>query len=210
MSAKLISVNVGRPRAFEANGKTHQSAIWKTPVVGRVRVHGVNVEGDDQADREVHGGPDKAVYAYAVEDLRYWEHELGRSLEPGTLGENLTTEGLDVTQALIGERWQVGTTELEVSQPRGPCWKLAHRVGDPAIVKTFTASLRPGAYLRILRGGELGASDPVRIVHRPAHGVTIREASRIYSQDRRSAERLLAVPELSRAWREWALQAARD
>ena len=109
MGGKLATVNVARPRVFVYKGRDIESAIWKTPVEGRVAARGVNIEGDDQADRTVHGGPDKAVYAYALEDIRLWESELGRPLGPGAFGENLTTEGVDVTGAVIGERWEVGT-----------------------------------------------------------------------------------------------------
>ena len=92
-SGKILSVNVGRPRKFVYNGRSAKSAIWKVPVVGRIAARGVNLEGDDQADRKAHGGADKAVYAYAVEDLRWWEEKLGRSLPYGQFGENLTTGG---------------------------------------------------------------------------------------------------------------------
>lgn len=202
----LVSVNVGRPRTFEYRGRTVASAIWKAPVGGRVAVRGVNIDGDDQADRKVHGGPDKAIYAYAWEDIRYWESELGHTLAPGVFGENLTTKDVDVTSAVIGERWEVGTAELEVSEPRGPCWKLAHKMGDPAFVKRFTEAGRPGAYLRIVREGALASGDPIRVIHRPGHGMTIGEVFRIYSSDRKHAARLLDIRELSHSWRSWAEQ----
>src|SRR6266436_9554257 len=110
---KILSVNVGTVREFEYNGRPARSAIWKSPVVGRVAARGVNLAGDDQADRKAHGGPDKAVYAYAVEDARWWEQEIGRALASGEFGENLTTEGMELNLALVGERWQIGTTVLE-------------------------------------------------------------------------------------------------
>src|SRR5215475_13965081 len=109
----VLSVNVGTAREFEYNGRPAKSAIWKSPAVGRIAARGVNLAGDDQADREAHGGPDKAVYAYAVEDVRWWEQEVGRPLENGEFGENLTTEGIEVNNALGGERWEIGTTLLE-------------------------------------------------------------------------------------------------
>ena len=149
------------------------SAIGKSPVDGRVRVAGVNVEGDDQADRRVHGGPDKAVYAYAAEDGAWWATELGREIAPGAFGENLTVEGVDVSGAIIGERWRIGTVELEVCQPRLPCFKLGLRFGDPRMLRRFTLAERPGAYLRIRGEGELGAGDAIEITDRPAHGVSI-------------------------------------
>src|SRR5215212_1063879 len=123
----LRSVQVGQPREFEFNGHPARSAIWKATVLGPVAVRGVNLEGDDQADREAHGGPNKAVYAYAAEDYEWWAMQLGRPLETGEFGENLTTVGLDVSGALVGERWSLGTTVLEVSEPRVPCWRLGVR-----------------------------------------------------------------------------------
>ena len=120
-NGRVLSINVGRPREFVYNGRPAKSAIWKLPVVGRIAARGVNLEGDDQADRKAHGGPDKAVYAYAAEDSRWWEEKLGRSLPYGQFGENLTTEGIEVNDALIGERWEIGSTVLEVSEPRIPC-----------------------------------------------------------------------------------------
>jgi MOSC domain-containing protein YiiM len=150
------------------------TAIWKQPVEGRVRVRGVNLDGDEQADLSVHGGPDKAVYAYAIEETRLWEEELGRELGVGAFGENLTTTGVDVSGALIGERWRVGTTLLEVVQPRFPCFKLGVRMDDPGFVRRFAQGSRPGAYLRIIEEGELGTGDEVSIVERPDHGVSSR------------------------------------
>ena len=123
----------------------------------------MNLAGDDQADREAHGGPDKAVYAYAVEDARWWESKVGRPFAHAEFGENLTTEGIDVNDALVGERWAVGTTVLEVSEPRVPCWRLGVRMNDPGFVRRFTEALRPGAYLRIVVEGDVGAGDEIRV-----------------------------------------------
>lgn len=172
--ARLVSVNVGRPQPVGLRrGRPVKSAIGKAPVDGRVRVCGVNVEGDDQADRSVHGGPDKAIYAYAGEDTAWWEAQLGRALGAGAFGENLTVEGVDVSGAVIGERWGLGTVELEVCQPRFPCFKLGLRFDDPKMLKRFTQAQRPGAYLRIVREGDIGAGDAIEVVDRPAHGITI-------------------------------------
>src|SRR3954454_11348331 len=174
--ARILSVNVGRPRQRASRrGRALMSAIAKTPVEGRVRVEGVNVAGDDQADRRVHGGPDKAVYAYAGEDAAWWAAQLGRELATGMFGENLTTDGVDVSGAVVGERWRIGTVELEVCQPRLPCAKLGLRFGDPLMVRRFGEAARPGAYLRIAREGELGAGDGVDVIHRPEHGITVRD-----------------------------------
>lgn len=202
-SSKVISVNVSRPRAFEHHGKSATSSIWKSPVENRVAVRGVNVEGDDQADRGVHGGPDKAVYSYALEDVRFWESEHSRSLELAALGENVTTEGLDVTNAVIGARWEIGSAEFEVSEPRVPCWKLAYRMEDPTFVRRFTKAGRPGAYLRIVREGEIAAGDEIRVLSTPAHGLSVGDVFRIYSRDRGDVKKLLDIPQLSESWRSW-------
>ncbi len=201
---RLLSVNVGLPRDFEYNGRPARSAIWKSPVAGRIAARGVNLAGDDQADRRAHGGPDKAVYAYAVEDLRWWEREIGRSLQYGELGENLTTEGIDVNGALVGERWAIGSTVLEVSEPRVPCWRLGVRMHDKLFPRRFTEALRPGAYLRILVEGDLGAGDEIQVIERPDHDLTIRDVLRIYAFDRHEAGRLLTISRMSESWRWWA------
>jgi MOSC domain-containing protein YiiM len=200
----ILSVNVGRPRRFDFHGRPATSAIWKRPVQGRVAVRGVNLDGDEQADRGAHGGPDKAVYAYASEDLRWWERQLGHPLEPGVFGENLTIAGIDVNGAIVGESWQVGTAVLEASEPRLPCWRLGVRMGDESFPRRFVEANRPGSYLRIIREGDLGVGDDVRVVERPEHGVSIGDVFRIYTRDRHQAERLLSVPALSGAWRDWA------
>jgi MOSC domain-containing protein YiiM len=202
------SVNVGTPREVSWRGRMVRTAIWKAPVAGRVRVRGVNVDGDDQADREVHGGVDKALYAYAAEDLDWWSGQLGRELGPGSFGENLTVRGLDVSGTLVGERWRAGSTLLEVSQPRTPCFKLGIRMGSQRFPRRFAAAGRPGAYLRILEEGELAAGDPVEVVHRPGHGLTVAEVARIYHADHAGAARLLEVPELADDWRQWAARFA--
>lgn len=201
---RVLSVNVGRSREFVFNSRPAKSAIWKSPVVGRVAARGVNLAGDEQADRKAHGGPDKAVYAYAAEDARWWEREIGRPISYGGLGENLTTEGIEVNGALVGERWEIGTVLLEVSEPRIPCWRLGVRMEDPGFVRRFTEAQRPGAYLRIVSEGDLGAGDSVRIVSKPDHDLTVRDLFRIYTRDRHEVGRLLAVPAVSQSWRNWA------
>ncbi|TMA97405.1 MAG: MOSC domain-containing protein [Deltaproteobacteria bacterium] len=202
--ARVLSVNVGRVREFDYNGRPAKSAIWKSPVAGRIAARGVNLEGDDQADRKAHGGLDKSVYAYAIEDLRWWEEKLGRSLQYGEFGENLTTEGIAVNDALVGERWAIGTAVFEVSEPRIPCWRLGVRMNDQGFVRRFTEALRPGTYLRIIVEGAVGAGDEIRIIERPAHDLTIRDIFRIYTRDREEVGRLLAIPRISESWREWA------
>jgi MOSC domain-containing protein YiiM len=202
--AKVLSVNVGAQRDVEWFGRVVRTAIWKEPVSGRVAVRGVNLDGDDQADRRVHGGPDKAVYAYATEDYAWWA-EQGDDVGPGTFGENLTTEGLDLGAAVVGERWRLGTVELEVAQPREPCAKLGMRMGAAAFRDRFAEAGRPGAYLRIVTEGDVGAGDAVEVVHRPDHGLTVLDIVRTGADPTPEClEALLAVPAVPQSWRDWA------
>ncbi len=203
MQGEVASVNVSGIQTIEHRGNAVRTGIFKSPVVGRVAVAGVNLRGDDQADREVHGGPDRAAYAYAEEDYRWWHVELGRKLEPGKFGENLTLRGIDVSRALVGEVWRVGTTLFAVTSPRVPCYKLGIAMGDAAFIKVFARALRPGAYLSVVEEGDVGAGDPVEIVARPEHEMTMEDMARIYLFERHRAKELL-VPELPMEWREWA------
>jgi MOSC domain-containing protein YiiM len=155
-------VNVGLPRTVEWRGRAVTTAIWKEPVDGRVALRRVNLVGDDQADRRVHGGIDKAVYAYASEDYEWWAPRTG-PLAPGTFGENLTTVGIDVTGSRIGDRWHIGPAVLEVAQPRSPCFKLGIRMGDDAFPVRFAAARRPGAYLRVIVEGDVAAGDAIAV-----------------------------------------------
>src|SRR5262245_45773780 len=202
--SRVLSVNVGRVREFEYNGRPAKSAIWKSPVAGRTAARGVNLEGEDQADRKAHGGPDKSVYAYAIEDMRWWEEKLGRSLQYGQFGENLTTEGVAVNDALVGERWAIGTGVFEISEPRIPCWRLGVRMNDPKFIVRFTQAQRPGAYIRIVQEGDVGAGDAIEVVSKPDHDLSVRDVFRIYTKDRGEVGRLLEVPQMSDAWKRWA------
>ena len=202
-SGTVESLNVGQPREVEVNGHSVLTAIWKDPVDGRLAVRGVNLVGDDQADRTVHGGPDKAIYAYAAEDSEWWEAELGRPLEPAPFGENLTVRGLPVSEAVIGERWAVGSALLEVAQPRLPCFKLGLRMGNRLFPRRFAAAGRPGAYLRVIDEGDIGAGDRIDVVHRPEHGVTSALVSRALLRDRDLLGDALRAPELPGELREW-------
>jgi MOSC domain-containing protein YiiM len=193
-------VNVGAVRRIEWRGAEVTTAIWKTPVEGRIAVRGVNFAGDDQADRTVHGGPHKAVYAYAAEDYAFWRDEEGLETSPGLFGENLTVEGLDLSSAIVGERWTVGSTTLEVAQPRLPCYKLGIRVGDQHFLKRFLRARRFGAYLRVVREGDVGAGDAVDVIERPGHGVTLWSMIEAL-RDRQKAAALLQVSPLPAFWR---------
>ncbi|MGH3768399.1 MAG: MOSC domain-containing protein [Pseudonocardiaceae bacterium] len=201
---RVVSVNVGAPRLVRWRDRDVLTSIFKDPVPGRVAVRGVNLAGDDQADRSVHGGPDKAVYAYAREDLDWWSDGLGASLPPGVFGENLTVTGVAVTNAVIGERWRVNDVLLEVCAPRIPCYKLGIRLGEDGFPRLFAAAGRPGAYLRILSGGTVAAGDSLTVEHRPTHGVTVQTVAEVYHRDRSRLAELLAAPELADGWQDWA------
>ncbi|MFL5615189.1 MAG: MOSC domain-containing protein [Gemmatimonadaceae bacterium] len=201
MSPRVISLNVGAPRRVEWRGEVVVTGIYKSPVTGRVALRGVNFDGDDQADRSVHGGPDKAVYAYAREDYDYWRHVEGVDTAPGLFGENLTLEGIDLSATVVGERWSVGSTILEVAQPRLPCYKLAMRLDDPRFVKRFLVAKRAGAYLRIIRKGDVGSGDEVHVVSTPQHGVTLRSMIEAL-RDPVKAKALSSVPNLPEFWQQ--------
>lgn len=201
---KLHSVNIGRPRPNPWKGLA-ATGIDKRPVDGPVAVTApgpkgdgaVGLAGDMAYDVEHHGGYDQAVYAYAREDLDGWEADLGRALPDGVFGENLTTLGLDVNSALIGERWRVGgSVLLEVSCPRVPCRTFQGWLRREGWVKQFTLAARPGAYLRVIEPGEVRAGDPVEIRHRPEHDVTVALVFRALTREPALLPRLLAADAL--------------
>lgn len=200
---RLRSVNVAEPREIRHRGRTVRTGIFKHPANGRVQIGADGLAGDAVVDRKYHGGVDKAVYAYSVEDYAWWAAELGRELGPGCFGENMTTEGLDLVGAVVGERWRIGDVLLEVSEPRTPCYKLAIKMGgDMRFVKRFARALRLGAYLRVIEVGAIGAGDEVEIVDRPRHGVTVGMLGRIVlGGERELADAALAAPALSDGWR---------
>jgi MOSC domain-containing protein YiiM len=205
VTARVCSVNVGRPRSVATGKRTVRTAIWKAPVDGPVRVRATNIDGDEQADLSVHGGADKAVYAYALEETRAWELELGRALGAGAFGENLTTAGVDVSGALLGERWHIGTAVLEVVQPRLPCFKLGLRMGEARFVKRFARASRPGAYLRVIQEGDLAAGDEITLERDtlPEHGVTVRMVADAMLLDRDLIPEVLRAPNLLPWLRDW-------
>jgi MOSC domain-containing protein YiiM len=202
--SRIVSVNVGEPRTVEFRDHTVSTGIDKVPVGGSVRVEGVNLVGDDQADRRVHGGVHKAVYAYASEDYEWWSGQLGRALPPGMFGENLTIEGIDVGAAVVGQHWRIGDVVLEVSEPRMPCYKLGIRMEDPGFPAVFSAADRPGTYLRIVEEGSLASGDRIEIGSPPEHGLTVADIARIHERDHHEAGRLLEVAQLSDSWKRWA------
>jgi MOSC domain-containing protein YiiM len=203
MTARLVAVNVVHALIPDVLGPLARTAIDKRPVTGRVAVSapgdaGVGLDGDQIYDRKDHGGPDQAIYAYAAEDQAWWAGELGREIAAGGFGENLTTEGLDVTGAVIGERWRIGDDGvlLEVTAPRIPCRTFQGFMGEPQWVKRFTAQGAPGAYLRVLSPGTLGAGDRIDVLDRPAHAVTIGDVFLIRRAPAEGLLRMLEMPGL--------------
>jgi len=202
---RVVSVNVGTRRTVEWHGRLVETGIWKSPVEGRIAVRGVHVDGDEQADLRVHGGVDKAVYSYATEDYEWWATKLGRALEPGTFGENVTVAGFDPGDAVIGTQWRIGTAVFQVTQPRQPCFKLGIRMGDADFVDEFEVAARFGAYLRIIEEGEIGAGDRVEATGLDREGITIRELGMAgRATDRTFLERILSDPAVTEGWQEWA------
>lgn len=201
---EVTSVNIGQVREVTWRGRRIRTGIWKSPIdAPSVMARGVNLDGDDQADRRVHGGPDKAVYAYAEEDYRFWQQAEGFVVTPGLFGENLTVRGLELRDAVVGERWRVGTAVLEVAQPRLPCYKLGIRMGDDDFPRRFVEAGRMGAYLRIVTEGVVAPGDRIEVIARPGHGVTLRGMLEAVG-DRERLRGLLRAPELPGYWRRLA------
>lgn len=200
---RLVAVNVGHTQPVPW-GSLKASAIDKRPFAGDVEVTPLGLAGDEQTDRKHHGGVDQALYAFAAEDLDRWSAVVGRVLPPGCFGENLTTRGLDVNGAIIGEQWAVGSTVLEVSAPRIPCSVFAGFIGEQNWIKRFIDDQNPGPYLRVLTPGTVRAGDAVTVLHRPDHGLTIRDVYRAKTGDQSLVPRLLEAPALSDALRVWA------
>src|ERR687885_2174997 len=162
MTARVLSVNVGRPRDVAWRGRTVRTAIWKEPVAGPRMVRRINVDGDDQGDRLAHGGEHRAVFVYQIDSYRYWERELGRDdFTYGQFGENLTVEGLADDEVCIGDRYRIGTALFEVTQPRVTCYRVGIRMSEPRMPALLVSHHRPGFYFRVLQEGEVGAGDEI-------------------------------------------------
>jgi MOSC domain-containing protein YiiM len=198
----VLSVNTGRAFDAEWAGNLKRTAIDKRSAEGPVAVHVGGLAGDEQADTEHHGGRDQAVYAYAREELDLWQERLGRELRNGVFGENLTTRGLEVSRALIGERWRMGSALLEVCVPRTPCGVFRNWLDVQGWVKTFTEEGRTGAYLRVVEEGEVRAGDAVTVEYRPDHGIDLMAAFRAgYERDAALLRRVLDIPGRSEKWK---------
>jgi MOSC domain-containing protein YiiM len=189
----VTSVNLAVVRTLPGIGP---SGIDKRPVDRAVRFEAGGVVGDSVQNLRLHGGPDKAAYVYAGEDADWWAGGLDRPVPPGALGENLTTRGIELTGAVIGERWRVGSVLAQVAQPRQPCTKLQAFWAVPGMVRRFSAANRPGVYLRVLEPGQVQAGDEITVLDRPAHGVTIGEVFRALNGERDLLPHVLRADEL--------------
>jgi MOSC domain-containing protein YiiM len=204
---QLISVNVGLPREVTWKGRTASTGIFKEPVSDRVMVRSLNLDGDGQADLTVHGGLDKAVYAYPFEHYDYWRSELpDMDLPLGIFGENFTTTGLKEAEVNIGDRFRIGNLILMVTQPRLPCYKLGIRFGRPDMVKRFLASRRTGFYFRVLQEGEVGVGDTLELVSRDDHHITVADITQLYVREEDNPELLQRAAQLEalpQSWRDY-------
>jgi len=205
---RVLSVNVSLARPLDLGKRTVPSGIFKQPVAERVRLTEHGFEGDVQADRAAHGGPDKAVNVYPSEHYPYWSEQLAHEMQAGAFGENLTIGRLLEADAAIGDVLGIGSAVTQITQPRQPCVKLAAKHREPRLVRWVAQSGRTGFYLRVIEPGEVEAGDEIRLLERPQPAITVAEANQILlaKDDRAGAERLLTVPALSAAWREDMLQ----
>ena len=188
----------------EWTGSEGKTGIDKRAVDGPITFANEEVTGDVIVDRNHHGGFDQAVYAYSREDADWWQNQLGITIDNGRFGENLTTSGIDVNQALVGERWKIGSTILEVSQPRIPCRVFAGFWQRPTLIKEFMESGKPGTYLRIIQEGQINAGDAIEILSKPDHQITIADLYAAKNGERSKVQEIAAVKELSIKYQEWA------
>jgi len=205
MSARVISINVTSVvHQGEWTGSEGRTGIDKRSVSGSIEFKNNGVAGDRIIDTNVHGGYHQAVYAYAIEDAKWWEKEISEEIPAGRFGENLTTEGIDVNAALVGEKWKIGSVILEVSQPRIPCRVFAGFWKRATLIKDFTQAGRPGAYLRIIQEGTAQAGDVIEVIYKPDHAVSISDLFSAKSGERSKIDEIKDVPQLSPEFKEWA------
>ena len=206
---KVISLNVARPRLAIYKGTTINTGIFKKPVPGRIALRTLNLDGDQQADLSVHGGPYKAVYAYPSEHYGYWRRELPEmDLPPGMFGENFTTEGLGEDELHIGDRFRIGSGVVMVRQPRMPCYKLAAKFQRDDMIERFLRSGRSGFYFSVEQEGEVGVGDSFELISQESEGVTIAEMNRLFFREKYNRDLLqkaIATPALPEDWRDYFL-----
>jgi MOSC domain-containing protein YiiM len=205
MSARVLSINITSVvHQGEWTGSEGRTGIDKRSVSGPIEFKNNGVAGDRIIDTNVHGGYDQAVYAYAIEDAQWWEREINEEISAGRFGENLTTEGIDVNAALVGEQWKIGSVILEVSQPRIPCRVFAGFWKRSTLIKDFTQAGRPGTYLRIIQEGSAQAGDSIEVIFKPDHAISIKDLFLAKSGERSKINEIKEVDQLSSGFKEWA------
>lgn len=204
---KIISLNVSLPKEVEFRGNKVSTGIYNEPIEGRVKVRTLNIDGDKQADLTVHGGPDKAVYAYPSEHYPYWrDHYPNHKLDWGMFGENFTTEGLLEENANIGDEYEIGSARFVVTQPRMPCFKLAIKFESSDIIKKMFASAKCGIYFKVLEEGEVRAGDEIKLVRKDENNITIQDMMKTYGkehQHKELLERALKINALPEGWKSY-------
>jgi MOSC domain-containing protein YiiM len=206
---ELLSVNIASAQPIKNGGKTGITGIFKNPHSGPMQMERLGLAGDAIVDVESHGGVDQAIYVFGMADYAWWARALGRSLEPGIFGENLTISEMSSAQICIGDQLQIGTARLEVTAPRIPCSTLAARMGDAGFVKLFRAAERPGFYCRVIEPGEVCAGEYVNLAPYSGERVTVIDMFRLYYNARPSAteiRQMLAVPIAIRAREDYEKQ----
>jgi MOSC domain-containing protein YiiM len=205
MSARVLSINITSiVHEGEWTGSEGRTGIDKRSVSGPIEFKNDGVAGDRIIDTNAHGGYDQAVYAYAREDAQWWESEINEVIPAGRFGENLTTEGIDVNAALVGEKWKIGSVILEVSQPRIPCRVFAGFWKRATLIKDFTQAGRPGTYLRIIQEGTAQAGDAIEVIYKPGHSIRISDLFAAKSGERSKINEIKVVPQLSVEFKEWS------
>jgi MOSC domain-containing protein YiiM len=210
---KILSVNVSLPKEVDFEGQKVTTGIFKKSIDGRIMLRALNLDGDKQADLTVHGGPDKAAYAYPIEHYEFWRKVYPDMEMPnGMFGENFTIEGLMESEVSLGDSFEIGSSKVIATQPRMPCYKLGVRFGRMDILKKFLASGRSGIYFKVLEEGEVGAGDPIIQIKKDTNRVGITDIVRLYSSDREDIEmmrRAVKVEALPEGWRDYFLEQIR-
>ncbi len=213
MTPKIRSVNVSIPKEVEFEGQRITTGIFKEPVEGRIMLRTLNLVGDKQADLTVHGGPDKAVYAYPMEHYQFWRKVYPNTeMTNGMFGENFTIEGLMESEVSVGDSFEIGSSKVIATQPRMPCYKLGVKFGRMDILRKFLASGRSGIYFKVLEEGEVGAGDPIIIIKKDTNRVAISDVVRMYASDRENInmmQRAVKVEALPEGWRDYFLEQIR-
>jgi MOSC domain-containing protein YiiM len=211
---KIISVNVSLPKKIDFEGQKVTTGIFKEPVEGRIMLRYLNLDGDKQADLTVHGGPDKAVYAYPIEHYQFWRKVYPNMEMPnGMFGENFTIEGLTESEVSVGDAFQIGSSKVIATQPRMPCYKLGVKFGRMDVLKKFLASGRSGIYFKVLDEGEVAAGDPIVQVEKDHNRITISDIVRLYASDRediKTMRRAVKVKALPEGWKHYFVEQIRQ